>query len=219
MFTIDAHERVNIIGKTGCGKTEWAKYMLREIAKIFPVVIIDPKEHWLGDYPVWETDRRKPGTIDKPHLVRQFNPKFHVQVYQPDEEDDLHGLDKFCIAILKKRNFFVYFDETEGICTANHVPKGIRLVWKTGRAKGIGAWVSTQTPTGIPRIFKSQADKFITMAVGAEDVDIAALIGHALRSDVAVLRDWEWLLYDTKDHEQTVAEWYPPVPIKKKKAA
>ena len=216
-FTVDPHERWSIIGRTGSGKTEWARFMLREVAKKMPVIIIDPKEHWLGDNPIWETNKRKPGTMDKPHLTRVYNPKWHVQVFQPDEEEDIGELDKFCFEVLKFRNRFMYFDETEGICDAHHVPKGIRRVWKTGRSKGIGAWVSTQTPSGIPRIFKSQADKFVTFTVGAEDVDVAALIGHALKEDLKLLRDFEYLFYDTKNHEMPVAEWNPPIPWKPKK--
>jgi len=191
--------------------------MLREIVKKVPVIIVDPKEHWLGDNPVWETDRRKPGTIDKPHLVRKYNPKLHVQVFQPDEEEDEALLNRFCLDVLKFRNRLMYFDETEGICTAYHVPRGIRRIWKTGRAKGIGAWVSTQTPSGIPKIFKSQADKFVSFAVGAEDSKITALIGHAWEEDVKALRDFEYLFYDTKNHDMPIAEWNPPVPFKKKK--
>jgi energy-coupling factor transporter ATP-binding protein EcfA2 len=213
-FVVDPHERTCIIGRTGCGKTEWAKYMLREISKSMPVIIIDPKEDWLGQFPVWETKRKEPGTIDKPHLIKEYNEKFHVQVLQPDEEDD-DSLEKLCKEVLKLRNRFIYFDETEGLCTANHVPTGIRRIWKTGRSKGIGAWVSTQTPTGIPRIFKSQADKFVTFIVGSEDVDIAAEIGHGTKDDVKLLKRFEFLYYDTKS-DAGIAEWQPPVPFKER---
>ncbi len=223
-FQIDLHERLSIIGKTGSGKTEWVKYMLRLVEKKFPVIIIDPKQHWLGDSPIWESNgtwlrkSKEPGTIDKPHLVREYDPKWNVQVFQPDEEEGEEELNKFCLDILAFRNRLVYFDETESICTANHVPRGIRMLWKTGRAKSIGAWVATQTPTGVPKIFKSQADKFVTFRVGAEDADIAALIGYANKQDVASLQDFEYLWYDTKDHEQMIAEWNAPLPWDGKKA-
>jgi hypothetical protein len=219
-LTIDAHERYIILGRTGSGKTEWAKYMLRLISKHMPVVIVDIKEQWLGDYPKWETDRRKPGTVDKPHLVDTFHPKLHVQCIQPDE----HGsgdtkLETFCFALLKTRNRFIYFDETEGIATAHMVPAGVRRIWKTGRSKGIGAWVATQTPSGIPRIFKSQADKFVTFQVGEEDIDIAAAIGHAAREEIRGLAPFEYFFYDTKSQDMNgVAQWQPPIPFKKKRS-
>lgn len=219
-LTIDLHERYCGIAKTGAGKTELFKYLLRIAAEKVPVCIIDPKEQWLGDYPIWETDKRKPGTVDKPHLVDVFNPKFHVQVLQPDElGSGDERLEKFCFDLLKTRNRVIYFDETEGIATANMVPPGIRRIWKTGRSKGIAAWVATQTPSGIPKIFKSQADKFFTLQVGREDIELAAMIGHALKEEIADLRPYEFYFYDAKDPEMDTAEWNPPVPYKEKKAS
>lgn len=217
-LTVDAHERWCILGKTGSGKTEFAKYMLRLVAQKMPVVIIDVKEQWLGDYPEWETDKKQRGTIDKPWLVDEFDPKKWVQVLQPDElgsGDD--RLEKLCYDMLKTRNRFIYFDETEGIATANMVPAGIRRIWKTGRSKGIGAWVATQTPSGIPRIFKSQADKFFTFMVGDEDVELASIIGHAGKDEVSELNPFEYYFYDTKDRDMRAAVWQPPIPFKERK--
>lgn len=219
-LTIDAHERYCILGKTGSGKTEWVKYMLRLVSRKMPVVIVDIKEQWLGDYPVWETNKKERGTIDKPWLIDEFDPKKWVQCLQPDElGSGDERLEKLCYELLKYRNRFIYFDETEGLCTANSVPQGIRRIWKTGRSKGIGAWVATQTPSGIPRIFKSQADKFFTFQVGMEDVDLAAMIGHVERDALAELEPFEYFFYDTKNHEQDTAIWQAPIPFKEKKAS
>src|SRR6266568_8138594 len=114
-LTIDPSERWIILGKTGSGKTQFSKHLLREVSKAMPVVIIDPNELWLGKFPQWETSRKKPGTIDKPHLIDKFNPKWHVQCLQPDvdgsEPDE--RLERLCYDILKAENRFVYFDETQ----------------------------------------------------------------------------------------------------------
>lgn len=212
--TIDPSERWILLGKTGSGKTEYAKYMLRIIQQKMPVVIVDPKEFWLGKHPIWETRKKNPGNIDKPHLVDKFNPKLWVQCYQPDEEDGIEELNQFCFQVLKFGNRFIYFDETEGIATAHTVPAGIRKLWKTGRSKGIGAWASTQVPTGIPKIFKSQAEKFVVFKVGAEDVDLAASIGHALKEEVAALGKYEYLFYDSGSMDRAIHQM--PVPYKEK---
>ena len=219
-IVIDPSERWIFISKTGGGKTVLAKYFLRIVVKAMPVVIVDPKEFWLGKHPVWETDKKKPGTIDKPHLVNKFNPKFRVQVLQPDAEDpDDDRLEHMCYAVLKQcrlgnSSWFMYFDETEDIATAQSVPRYIRRIWKTGRALGLGAWVSTQAPKGIPKIFKSQAEKLIAMKVGDEDVDTAAALVHADKEEVRELGEYEWLYYDNKSMDY--AEWQPPVPYEEK---
>ncbi len=213
---IDPSERWIILGKTGSGKTEFCKYMLRLVAKKWPVVIIDPKELWLGKgkgrkKTDWASDK-EPGTIDKPHLIDTFNPKWRVQCIQPDEEDDPR-LEKLCKEVLKRGDIFLFFDETEGIATATHVPSYIRRVWKTGRAWNIGAWVCTQVPTGIPKLFKSQAEHFIVFKVGDEDAELASSLVHVPEEEVIALKRYEWIYYNTDmDH----GEWYPPIPYRGK---
>lgn len=218
MIKIDPSERWVILGKTGSGKTEWAKYMLRLVAKQMPVVIIDPKFLWLGrgKDPPWEKKSKEPGTIDHPHLIEKFNPKWRVQCYQPDvdEGDDDPGLMRLCLDILKRGDIFVYFDELDGIVTAQHVPTPIRRIWKQGRALGIGAWASTQVPTGIPKIFKSQAEKFAVFKVGEEDVELAASLAHVTDDEMRELRKYEWIFYHTDMDE---GEWQAPIPFEEKK--
>jgi energy-coupling factor transporter ATP-binding protein EcfA2 len=220
-ITIDPSERWLILGKTGSGKTQFAKHMLRIVAKSMPVVIVDPNELWLGrgkgGRPEDWAQKKEVGTIDKPRLINEYNPKWHVQCLQPDvdgsEEDP--RLARLCFDILKKGNVFVYFDESEGIATATHVPRYIRRIWKTGRAHNVGCWVSTQAPKGIPRIFKSQAEKFVVFKVGDEDIDYAAGLGHAVKEEVASLGRFEWLFYDNKAMDY--AEWNAPIPFEEKK--
>src|SRR5579872_3043580 len=208
---IDPSERWIILGKTGSGKSEFVKYMLRIISQKMNVIIIDVNETWLGkgkggDKRDWARGR-EPGTIDKPHLIDKLHPNHHVQLLQPDvdgEELD-ERLSNLCFDALKAENYFLYFDESEGIATATHVPLHIRRIWKTGRAHNIGAWVSTQAPKGIPRIFKSQAEHFVTFKVGEEDIDYVAELVHATKEEVRNLGEFEWLYYNTRMEH---AEWH-----------
>jgi energy-coupling factor transporter ATP-binding protein EcfA2 len=210
---IDPSERWLILGKTGSGKTEFAKYMLRKISRRMPVVVIDPKGFWLGKHPDWETRKREPGTVDKPHLVDTFNSRWRVQCLQPDTEED-ERLEKLCFDILKHGDIFIYFDEVDGIATANNVPLHIRKIWKTGRALGVGAWAATQVPLGIPKLFKSQAEKFVVFKVGEEDVDLASQLVHTSRHMVQSLKKYEYLFYDSGTMDTAVL--MPPIPYKGK---
>jgi hypothetical protein len=214
---IDPSERWLLLAKTGSGKTEIAKYLLREVAKVWPVVIVDPNELWLGKgkggrASEW-AGRKEEGTIDKPHLITQFNPKWRVQCIQPDE-DDLSGLEKLCYQLMRAEDRFIYFDETEGIATATQVPRFIRVLWKRGRAHNIGAWASTQVPTGIPRLFKSQSEHRIVLKVGEEDAKLASSIVHVPEEEVNALKRYEWIYYNT---DMDTGEWHPPIPYKKRK--
>lgn len=208
-IVIRPSERVLILGKTGSGKTVFAKHMLSKIEGRMRIVIVDPKEDWLLDASKWAKGRNK-GSILAPRLVRKFNPGYLVQCIQPDEHEDIHFA-AFCMSALKMRNTFFYFDETEGIATANFVPFHIRRIWKTGRSLNIGAWVSSQVPSGIPRLFKSQAEKFFVFKVGEEDIDLAAKLAHVSQAEIQALANYEYFYYDSGTMDKGVK--MPPVPF------
>ena len=209
---IKPSERVMIMGKTGSGKTEWERFMLRRIAQYMPVVIVDPKMFWLGDNPEWATGKSS-GTIDHPRLVKWFNPKYWVQCVQPDEYDT--SFEKFLKNILRNKYIYTCFDETDGLCTATMVPTGIRKVWKQGRVLKVGASAGSQTYSGIPRIFKSQAEKFVLFKVGDEDIEDAAALLHCLPEEVANLGDFEWMYYDSASMDNGI--WMPPIDLEEEK--
>lgn len=201
-----------IMGKTGSGKTEWERMFLRRISSKMPIVIIDPKTFWLGEDPVWASGDN-PGTVDCPRLVKSFNPKFWVQCIQPDTCDA--KFEKFLQAVMKGKYRYVCFDETDGLCTATSVPENIRRVWKQGRVLKVGASAGSQTYSGIPRIFKSQAEKFVLFRVGDEDIEDAAALVHVHPQIVAELGDYEYIYYDANKMENGV--WMPPIDLEEEK--
>lgn len=200
------------MGKTGSGKTEWEKFLLRRIARVMPVVIVDPKMFWLGESPVWASGKSV-GTVDSPRLVKNFNPKYWVQVIQPDEYDT--KFERFLNALLKNKYIFTCLDETDGLCTSTSVPMGIRKVWKQGRVLKVGASAGSQTYSGIPKIFKSQAEKFVLFRVGDEDIEDAAHLVHTLPEEVANLGPYEYIYYDNTQMDHGL--WMPPIDIEKER--
>lgn len=207
---IKPSERLLLMGKTGGGKTEWAKFALRRIARVMPVVIIDPKFFWMGEEPRW-AKRKEPGTIDCPHLVREFNPHYWVQCIQPDEYDGT--LEKFLRDVIKRRYIYAYFDESDGIATATSVPTWIRRVWRWGRALHVGAAAGSQTYSGIPRVFKTQSEKRILFQVGEEDAEDAAKLVHVTKEEVLDLEPFEYIYYDTTSMQHGL--WMPPIDLQK----
>lgn len=218
---INPSRRWLFLGPTRCGKTEFGKFMLRNIAKKMQVFIVDPKCLWLGDNPVWETDKRKPGTIDRPHLVTRFNPKLWVQVMQPLVYDD--NLDKSFSDILKQKYVYVHVDDNLGLCDANNVPMGFRKICQMGAALHIGFNDCAQTMERIPGIFKSQAENFVVFAMGQIQVEKLKEAAHMAQVSVEELMDlgeYEYILYQKGKMQH--GQWMPPLEldeIKKGQAA
>jgi hypothetical protein len=197
--------------------------MLTVVNRSFPIVIIDPKALWLGRNPTW-AGRREKGTIEKPRLMQDFDPKIAdkrgVQIFQFDAISDVEALNKLCFDVLdygrKHGEIFVDFDECEGIATANKAPHGVNRLWKMGRALGVGAWVCNQRSLGIPEIFKSQAESFVIFDLpGARDRADAAYYTHTPAIEQAeVLPDYHWWYFHRK--LMRTAELQPPLDLGKK---
>lgn len=209
---IKPSQRWLLMGPTRCGKTEFSKFMLRNISKRMPVFIVDPKCFWLGDNPVWETDKRKLGTIDKPHLVTRYNPKLWVQVIQPIKYDD--NLDRSFDAIIKQKYVYVHTDDNLGLCDANSVPDGFRKVCQMGAALHIGFNDCAQTVERIPGIFKSQAENFVVFNMGQVAIEKLKEVSHLVQVTVEELMDleeYEYILFQRGKMKQGL--WMPPLEL------
>lgn len=211
-------ERWLLMGTTGSGKTEFSKFMLRNVSMKMPVVIIDPKPGWLGDDPVWETDKRNPGTVDKPWLVKDYNPKLWVQVIQPLIYDA--RLEKSLHAILKRKYVYTHFDDNIGLCDANTVPMGIRRVWQTGRSLKVGASDASQTFERIPAIFKSQAENFVVFMMGQMNIEKYKEVANLVQVEVEEVKElgkYEYIYFKRGEMERGL--WMPPLELDKARKA
>lgn len=152
-------ERRLFVGKTGSGKSVLAKALLREMARRgWPIVIVDPSAFWMGENPKWARDA---GTIDRPKLVTRFDPKAAVQLYVPSIPGwQDAGLDALMAACLKHGKLVLYFDETNGIVSANQFSPEFARVVTQGRKHQVAVWAATQRPTRVPEILLSQAENW-----------------------------------------------------------
>lgn len=201
---LDPTERFFFVGKTGSGKTYLAKALLRRLAaKHWRIVIIDPKRFWMGKQPAWE--RKGPGTVDKPRLVSEFDPKLAVQCYQPTIPGWADTtLDALCGDILACGRTFVYFDEIDQIASPTQFSPHFSQLWTAGRALEVGAWASNQRPARIPDVLKSQAENWAVFR--CKTPKDRQLIGEYINSPTiasTVLADYRWWYYhDSMDQAQ-----------------
>ena len=164
--TIDLRgsERWLFVGKTGSGKSYLARALLREMSRRgWPIVIVDPSAFWMGAHPKWDKGE---GSIERPKLVTRFDPKARVQLYVPSIpgwQDP--GLDALMEACLKRGKLVLYFDETNGIVSANQYSPWFARVVTQGRKHELAVWAATQRPTRVPEILLSQAENWAIFRV------------------------------------------------------
>lgn len=223
-IVVKPNKRGIVIGKTGSGKTEFVKWLLRQVEKSMPIFIVDIKHDWLGENPVWAKGKEK-GTVDKPRLVKKYDPRWHVQVIQPDGPADVEP--SFANILKRRGRVFVYIDETRGLASATQVPTQMGRIWTQGRALSIPAWVGSQSARGIPLIFKSQADYWVIYDVSRPDLEsIEEYIPLSGSQDLSTadsarymreeLGEYRFFYYQPDMDEPALMQ---PIPFKEKKDA
>lgn len=203
-------QRLLFIGQTGSGKSVAARRLLKLARRRgWRIVIVDPKKDWmkyLGKrYPYAEKGL---GTVDSPWLVKEFNPKLAVQVFQPLEWDAV--CEAFFKAVIAMRNTIIYIDEITQLASATVVPKEIKLIWTQGRSLNIGAWCATQRPKGIPVVVKDQSEVWFLFRVNSKD-DRKVVKGYLPIEDMPEVVDrplpkyWFYYWEDSMEHPILVA--------------
>lgn len=149
-------ERLLFIGANGSGKTHLASRMLRDYPRW---VVIDLK----GDFPLPSKDVK---IIDKPPVRRSRSIEWeqpHI-VYRPLPQYIIGAWPTYFLQQMfvrakkrgKKEPFLLYVDE--GIFLESlGAQTWLKILAVTTRSMGLGLWVASQRPRGIPVAVRSEA--------------------------------------------------------------
>jgi hypothetical protein len=134
---------VALVGTTGSGKTELARFLLSHGGE--RIVVLDPKHEFdLEDFKV----KRK---------LPVFDDKWKI-IYRPGADDDTH-MAKLITQCHKRGNCRIYDDEA---ATLNEFfPKTTKVLdnlARTGRSANVSLWSTTQRPRWVSRAFFTESE-------------------------------------------------------------
>ncbi len=155
-LTLRKGERWFIVGKTGSGKSVFARYILRQwMRSHWPILIIDPK-HGYDQF----AEEPEAATLERPW--RGWDETAPVCIYQPTmparHDPDLDAL---LFMVLEHGNIVVEIEDTYGMMNAQSAPEGYMALITQGRAKGVSVLTLSQRPIGVPDVAMSQADHIV----------------------------------------------------------
>jgi len=126
MIQIKTNQRVFITGKTQSGKTNFAKYLIRQLKNY---IIFDIKREYSG-FGIVVNDRKS--------FVTALNRGYSQIVIQPNDLSK-EFFDSICETVFKKlTNIMFIVDEVHKFCTKNSIPYYLNAIVTVGASLGIG---------------------------------------------------------------------------------
>lgn len=156
-------DRWYILGLTGSGKSYFAKRLIRNLARLFPVACL-----YILDSKGGDDFAGFPGLIETPEPPRPLSGRSRIQVWRPPD-DDFNAYDAWLGGILKaRRPCIILIDELSSLAkgqSGQDYPPNFAKVMKQGRSLGLCCVVLSQEAAYIPRQVKTQATHFVYFGV------------------------------------------------------
>lgn len=189
-ITFKQNERVTLVGKTGSGKTTFARCALRGVPRL---LVLDPKGtcDWV---PEMEKDALRALKRGEP-----FQARVHALTELEWEE--------WMWLAYEHGDMVVYLDEVYGVVPPGKRSIALNALLTRGREFGIGVWSATQRPAWCPLTVLSEAEWLVIFRVQLKEdrKRLAAIVGDAVEK--TKLAGHQFLLYN--------AEWEQPVLIRR----
>lgn len=216
-FRLRPDERWAIVGKSGTGKSVFARWIDYQYFKAnWPVVIIDPKRRYvdaaLGDE--FSMDPAK-STIARPWKNTEgiFNPEAKVQVYLPTFpalKDPI--LDKLLFSLLDRGGVVCHIEDITQVANESASPTGLQALLTDGRAAEVVMLILAQRPVGIPRNMIDQAENFVFFRM--PDIDdrtrASKILGDKRVEQVILPKRYFWYLHEGDDYPTK----FSPLPLR-----
>lgn len=144
-------ERFFITGKTGTGKTFFARYLTQTLPRL---VVLDPK-FTLSDWGLEEWNKETRQALREGEDVR-------IRVTWEEGGDSVEFWESVMWVIFECEDVVVYIDEIYSLAPqGNFNPPVMQKIYTQGRELGIGAIGASQRPRWIPGFCMTEAEHFV----------------------------------------------------------
>jgi hypothetical protein len=140
---IGTADRVGIFGRTGSGKTTLVRHVL--LPRVARFAVLDPKHEFV--FPGAKIRRKHDA---RPDRVIYRAPEFGAA--------EMPWYDDVVLKILAEGKRLIVVDEAYFVTKANPTSPGMARAMRTGRSRGTGVWLLTQSPTRVPHEMLSQTE-------------------------------------------------------------
>jgi hypothetical protein len=163
-FLLRPDERWAIVGKTGSGKSVFARWIDAQYYRAgWPIVIIDPKKRYV-DTSVGETYASTPSeaTIARPFrndgtLVEGCRVQIYLPTFPAIRDTTL---DKLLFSVLEHGGMVLHIEDLSQMATESKWPLGFSANLQDGRAADIVMLNLAQQPVGIPTAIAKNTENF-----------------------------------------------------------
>lgn len=208
-ITIRTNDRIAVFGKTGSGKTFFAKNWL--LPHYTHYVFWDVKHE--------NNDVQNDIILNTPEQLRRQISDYRKILYQPKSPRP-SDFDEVCRIIFQHKNTSLYVDESSAVSTPGRILYWHNVIMTQGRSYNVGIINASQRPRAIHNTLISESEHLFIFTLNLE-TDIVKLrqqIGDAA-DDIRFLPEYHFIYHTTKfnksfifkpikmfDPEKTVSE-------------
>jgi len=149
---IGRNDRAILLGRTGCGKTTLARYLIEDPSKQFSVVY-DPKAS--DAIAKWTDTQKQYTSFDKLQYAQE-----NRVIYTPNpfEEQDAQTQDDFFSWVYWRYYTRLYIDEAYALIGGTRPCRHLLACLSRGRERGISTITAVQRPRNFPIVLMSEAE-------------------------------------------------------------
>ena len=153
---VGKNNRAVLIGKTGCGKTTLARFLIEDDNKPFSITW-NPK----GSDGIYQWNHKHVNSLTKLYDAADKEIRRIVYTPHPYLAENYANQEELFYYVYEKKNRRFYIDEATSIKFGGvKIPDGLTALINRGREPGLSTMVATQRPSRIPMNILSESEHY-----------------------------------------------------------